>query len=208
MHKNIKDLSGKTFGEWTVVDFGGSKNGKAYWKCRCSCGKESIIKGTLLINGGTKSCIHKSWNKKEIAWEEDENGCWICTSHTVNKYGYPRFRYKGKMKLVHRYMYERKYGEAPEDLLVCHKCDNRVCINLDHLFLGTNQDNMTDMCLKNRQNKIKGEKHYKSKLTEEQVREIRFSSKGIYQDDLAKKYNVSQSVIGYIINNKIWKHVQ
>lgn len=208
MHKNVKDLTGMVFEDWTVIEYAGTRRGKSLWKCVCSCGRESHIIGTRLSNGETKSCLHKSWNKKEIEWEVDISGCWNCTSHARSKAGYSRFRSNGKMTLVHRYMYEQKYGKIPDGMFACHRCDNPACINPDHIFIGTNQDNIDDMCNKNRQNKTKGSNHYKSKLTDEQVREIRFKSSGLSQNYLSRKYGVVQSVIWAIINGHIWKHIK
>ena len=149
--------------------------------------------------------------RREITWEADKNGCWICTSHKPNTYGYPQCKINGKIKVISRVMYEREYGEIPKGMIVCHKCDNPNCINLDHLFLGTNADNSKDMVKKNRQSRqgspgMHGTKHPQAKLTEKQVIEIR-SYKGLTDKQIAEIYKVSITNINNIRNRKIWTHI-
>lgn len=81
--------------------------------------------------------------------------CWDARGVMDNGYG--RINFKGKQYYAPRTSYELYRGEIPDDMLVCHTCDRRCCANPDHLFLGDNQDNMTDMVKKGRQ--AKGEKH-------------------------------------------------
>ena len=106
-----------------------------------------------------------------------------------------------KQYKISRYLWEQKNGPIPKGLLVCHKCDNRACINLEHFFLGTQLENMKDMVFKNRQ--LKGEEKSLNKLTEQQVLQIR-QEKGTDRD-VAKKYKISFSVVNRIRNRKIWK---
>jgi DNA-binding CsgD family transcriptional regulator len=90
-----------------------------------------------------------------------ESGCWLWTKG-VNECGYGRKNIKGKLKFVHRIMYEDIVGEIPKDICVLHKCDVRCCINPNHLFLGTHKDNMRDAVNKGRHkspNKFTKEKH-------------------------------------------------
>ena len=86
----------------------------------------------------------------------------------------------GKTKSTHRLAYELHYGDIPEGLMVLHKCNNRICINPDHLYVGTHNDNMNDMA---DSNNLKGELNPMSILTEENVREIKISDK-ISDDDI------------------------
>ena len=83
-----------------------------------------------------------------------ENGC-VEWTDALTRGGYGRFKYQNKSLRSHRVSYEIHYGLIPEGLHILHRCDNRKCVNPDHLFLGTHQDNMSDKADKNRQSKSK-----------------------------------------------------
>jgi hypothetical protein len=138
--------------------------------------------------------------------------CWLWLG-TKDKHGYGRLSVNKSPKLVSRLSWEIFVGPIPMNLLVCHKCDNPQCINPGHLFLGTHLDNMRDMIKKgraNHSNNIKGEKHFKAKLTNVDVQAIRQRYKigDITQEILSKQYQVCKSTIGKILTNKNWKSVK
>jgi hypothetical protein len=129
-----------------------------------------------------------------------ENGCHEWNGCLMPN-GYGQFHMNGKTAYAHRVAYELANG-APSDF-VLHTCDNRKCVNPDHLFSGSFDDNMADMVSKQRQ--AHGEKNWHHKLTAEQVKSIR-SEVGL-QREIAARYGVSHSLIGMIRSGRIWRLV-
>lgn len=111
---------------------------------------------------------------------------------------------------AHRYALERIVGPLGA-LQACHSCDNPPCVRPDHLFAGTESDNMNDKAEKGRTlgfAAMKGEKHTQAKLTEEQVVTIKHRLRsGERQGSIAADFSVGQSLISRIQNGKIWTHV-
>lgn len=131
------------------------------------------------------------------------NECWNWNA-AVGSSGYGHFWMDGKPIPSNRASYKIYIGEIPNGNLVLHKCDNRLCVNPNHLFLGSNQDNMKDMVTKNRQ--AKGILIKASKLTPEQILKIRSDIRS--QRKIAHDYGVSHTTIGDIKNNKYWSHIK
>lgn len=126
------------------------------------------------------------------------NGCWEWTGSVINKddiWGqYGRVFYEGKGQLVHRLAYEAVNGPIPENLEVCHHCDNTLCWRPDHLFLGTRKENVQDAVKKGR---------IAHKLSEEEVKAIKQAvTSGETQSTVARRFNVSQSHVRDILNGR------
>lgn len=127
--------------------------------------------------------------------------CWIWIGAT--SHGYGRIGYKNKTYAAHRVMWEQTYGSIKNGLWVLHKCDNRKCINPDHLFLGDRQDNVDD-CV-NKRRHIFGSNSSLSKLKNTDILRIKsLSDMGIRQHIIAKKFGITQSNVSKIINKKSW----
>lgn len=138
------------------------------------------------------------------------NSCWVWLK-CKDKNGYGVF-YDGKKNIkAHRYSYELYVNKIRKGLCCLHKCDNPSCVNPEHLFLGTMQDNMADKMSKGRHktNATKGSKNPFAKLTEKQVLEIRqkFSTGKYTKEGLGIEYKVSSTTIRNIIIKKKWKHI-
>lgn len=124
------------------------------------------------------------------------DGCWEWQALKTPT-GYGRFCIGSKWYLAHRVSYAMHHRVDPDILLVCHKCDNPACVNPDHLFLGEHVDNIRDMMNKGREGFI-------TKLTEDQVEEIRrlVVTEDMYIADVASQFGVSYSLVQKLINNK------
>lgn len=141
---------------------------------------------------------------------EPNSGCLLwtacCPYHGI-------LHYEGSKQPAHRLAWLDARGPIPSGMSVLHKCDTRGCINVDHLFLGTQADNTADMVRKGRQSRgekrarlFRGERHNNAKLTDEQVRAIRADCRP--ETQVAPEYGVTRSVIGMIRRRDAWSHVQ
>ena len=150
-----------------------------------------------------KEIIKRFWSKINV---RNKKQCWNWI-YCLYPDSYGRFRLNNKLVYSHRLAYLLTFGEIPEGLCVLHKCDNPNCCNSNHLFLGTQSDNINDMTFKRRGrcNKLGNN----SKLTIEQVNIIRklYKNKKYNQNELANKFNVSASCINHIVNNYNWKKI-
>lgn len=152
---------------------------------------------------GKKKTDLKMRFEKYVERIRHPEGCHIWKGAIFDDTGYGRINVDGKSEPAHRIAYIIDHGNIPEGKFILHRCDNRLCVNSDHLFLGTHEDNMHDMVRKGRQQR--GENHYNAKLTDDQISQIRneYSKGNIYQKTLAEKYNVSIGLISLIVNLKL-----
>ena len=157
----------------------------------------------FIARGSIEERFWQKVNKKS----NDECWDWLGSTRS-DGYGQINRGQRGfGMQSTHRLSREIHFGKIPDGMHVLHSCDNQRCVNPSHLFLGTNNDNIADRVSKGRS--MRGESHFNSKLTEEDVLEIRklyipwdrdFS---LYA--LARKYNVTMSAIHDIVTRKNWK---
>lgn len=135
---------------------------------------------------------------------EPNSGCWLWTGANDGHRGYGRLKL-GKRKISsHRYSYEIHKGPIGDGLCVLHACDNPYCVNPDHLFVGTQQDNVDDKVRKNRQ--AKGLTSHAAKLSEAQVLEIRKDKRT--HRACAAAFGVSKTTVRRIKSRAIWQHLE
>ncbi len=139
-------------------------------------------------------------------WERDEaTGCWVWKA-TLHSNGYGRFKLPGRMAFAHRASWELHRGPIAKGLFVLHRCDNPPCVNPDHLWLGTHNENMADMRAKQRQNK--GTRQHAAKLTEPMVYGIRAMLKhGASHEECSIIFGVGRSTIQEVGTRATWDHL-
>lgn len=142
--------------------------------------------------------------RKEIKHKVLENGCWECISHSVDSNGYPVAIVNYSWDRIHRHVYRLFKGDIPGGYVIRHTCDNKLCINPDHLLIGTHEDNVLDRVKRGRS--ANGEANGRSKLTESEVIAI-LKDTDTPKMKLAKIYNVDAKVIRDIKNGITWKSV-
>lgn len=130
-------------------------------------------------------------------------GCWIWEGFIHdNGYGRASIGGRGMKQSAHRLFYEAHKGPIPEGMCVCHKCDTPLCVNPDHLFLGTTLDNNRDRAKKGR---YFGEWNGRSKLTDADVIAIRESTLSL--SEIAAKYGIAYQTASEIRVRRRWKHL-
>ena len=183
------------------------------YKCLCDCGGVKWSTKSHLKSGHDKTCgcqrrkpnMDKSEMLEWILKNTDKDGDCLVWNGPKHKVGYGSIGYEGETRYSHRLTWFLNFGKIPKGLQVLHKCDNRLCVNVNHLFLGTNQDNVDDKVNKGRQ--LKGENISGSKLTKDDVDEIRRRYKRggiITQQNLADEFGVTRHLIGKVVSYKRW----
>jgi hypothetical protein len=147
-----KEMVGTRVGHLRILSYAGGQNG-AMWNYVCDCGTKGKAKGAHLRKWSKGSC---SWScperLKDEFWKKKRvlaNGCWDWTGGRSSD-GYGQVRWYRRALRAHRVAYALAKGLIPKNLLVCHSCDNILCINPEHLWLGTVKANTQDMIRKGR----------------------------------------------------------
>jgi hypothetical protein len=216
MSKQDKDMTGQKFGRLTFIRpterF--SNKEEVIWELKCDCGNTHFSPPSYITNTRRPTlncgCVRreKTANTIDDFWANirirEPEECWEWQASTVGE-GYGSFSWESKNVYAHRFAWSLVNGPIPSGMFICHKCDNRLCCNPNHLFLGTQQDNMQDKMNKGRA--PAGENHVSAKLTEEQVAIIRseYATGTVLQKDLAKRYNVGTQQISKICRGESWR---
>ena len=136
---------------------------------------------------------------------EPNSGCWLwCAS--VNAKGYGHFKWgAGDVRQAHRASWELHRGRVPDGQHVLHRCDNPACVNPEHLFVGSNDDNMADRIAKGRQTRLVGERNPRAILNERAVLAVRSSVE--HEAVIAARLGVSRATVHAIRTGRNWRHL-
>lgn len=164
------------------------------------------------VNDVTERAQELFWRRVKIGTEDE---CWEHSGTPMNS-GYVTFTYRikadGRKRYItaHRFSALLKYGAITNEYCVLHSCDNKLCVNPNHLSLGTQQDNMLDMHRKGRAVRTCnwGEQNGYSKLTDDQVRWIMDNHYVIPQRKMAEQLGVHHSTIERIHSGRGWQHLR
>lgn len=134
------------------------------------------------------------------------DSCWFWKSARRSD-GYGAFTVDRRQVSAHRHSYALSKGSIPAGMVVMHSCDQPLCVNPDHLSVGTSAQNAADAARKGR--RLPGSKNHQAKLTEKLVLEMRarYAKGGISQKRIAEEYGVSPALVGFIVTRKLWKHI-
>lgn len=227
------DLTGLKFGRLTVLREAPRRGNLITWEVSCECGSVVHVRSGNLRSGVSRSCGCSNGAGPRLMGEPEKrlfrqikklpSGCWVWQGISMSS-GYGIFSLNGEQTSTHRAAWTIFRGEIPSDLFVLHSCDVRLCVNPDHLWLGTREDNTQDMLRKGRQSKgpkhrarcrevaLRGEERPSAKLTEEAVRFIRknYRKRPGHPNlkDLADKFGVQQNAVLRVIHGRTWNHVK
>lgn len=152
----------------------------------------------------------------------DLGPCWVWMGgRKADDFGYGQFMVRGKNLRAHRFAFALAGESLPEDRFLCHRCDRPECVRPDHLFVGTQLDNMRDAIAKDRHSSgprhgsvtkpeavPHGVQHWHARLDPEKVREIRqLSDAGVMQREIARRFGIARTTVSQIVLRHSWKDV-
>lgn len=217
-------LAGRRFGKLIAIEptqrpHDVAPNASVYWLCNCDCGGTAVRRSDVLASGHIKTCGCGRLRSMPVGsaalpmpdrfWSavDKTDGCWNWTAARLGS-GYGSFsRGRGTPNSgAHRVAWELTNGPVPSSIHVLHRCDNPICVRPDHLFLGTNKDNVDDKVAKGRQSRMIGERNPNAKLNTSDVEEIRRRHhSGQSATAIASRYGMGQTQISRIIRRETWK---
>lgn len=143
------------------------------------------------------------WAKVDVRGPDE---CWPWTGGTSKGYG--KLWDGIAMRRAHRIGWRIHHGKDPGAEEVRHTCDNPPCQNPAHWVLGSRQDNMDDMATRGRAKYVRGQRHGRTVLTDDQVLEMRaLHAAGAKQVELAARYGTTQATVSNVIRRKTWGHI-
>lgn len=174
------------------------------WRIERAFLEPSIFIGEFRVSTQDVERFESKFSKGEVCWE------WHAYTATN---GYGRFDIGSKKRssiAAHRFSYLVYNGEIGDDKLVCHSCDNRLCVNPDHLWLGSYKENTQDMMRKGRNKYLdrSGTHRKRPHLTKDEVIEIRrLRQDGVIREEVANKFNISKAHVDSIVRRDVWKEI-
>jgi len=169
------------------------------------------VDGALIAQCCSRSCGSKHRSQRPVSELVDMSAgpdeCWPWLGFIEN-HGYGRVRRDGRFILAHRFVYEEMVGAIPDDLDLLHSCDSPPCCNPSHLFPGTHQDNMRDMVLKGRAQRLRGSEKPQAIIDEAIAAKIKERLMDSLATTVANELGVSLHIVYDIKSGKTWKHVK
>lgn len=223
------DRTGHIYGRLTVIGPAPTQKGAAFWQCKCACGAEVVVRAAHLSRGATKSCGclqresarqrakaneiggYKGYVKYKTVSDVLQNTIRVGTCMEWQGPTFPNGYAKvGRTErfdtpLLHRWVFAQVNGYYPP--VVMHSCDNRRCINPEHLMAGDTNLNTQDKVRKNRQ--ARGSTHGAAILDAKAVmRVMRLRNKGWSQQRIADDVGVTRENIREVLAGRTWKHLR
>ena len=183
--------------------------------CECGCGQRTAIRcgrPRRFVNGHQRLRTREQQVQRALSLIDRQGGpesCWPWAGK-VNANGYGIAPAKTGERLAHRLTYRETLGDIPPGMFVCHHCDNPICCNPSHLFLGTPSDNSADMWAKGRHKPFTplGDDHPRARLTAAVIPEIRrLCAERMTHREVAAMFGVCRSTITSVIRGWTWAHV-